>query len=67
MERKDKEYLISAGILIFVGWFVAGIICGGVAWSLCNKVKEDSPIRTVLKVLAIVETLFCVYWYILKD
>ncbi len=54
MKNKDKDYLISAGILLFVGWFLAGFICYGFAWYLCDKVEEKSTVRTILKVLSIV-------------
>lgn len=54
MKKKDRDYLISAGILIFVGWFIAGFVCYGLAWYFCNKVEEKSTVRTILKVLSIV-------------
>ncbi len=54
MSKKDKELLISVGILLIVGWFFAGVICYGFAWSLCNKIEEKTAISTTLKVISIV-------------
>lgn len=61
MKDKDKDYLISAGILIFVGWFIVGIICYGIALSLCNKVEKQSTTRTILKIISFIGTSFCAY------
>lgn len=64
MKNKDKDYLISAGILLFVGWFIAGVICWGIAWYLCNKVEEKSTVRTILKVLSMGGTIFLIAYYL---
>ena len=66
MKDKDKDYLISAGILLIVGWFVAGIICWGTAWYLCNKVEEKSTVKTILKIVSMVGTMFLIFYHLTK-
>ena len=44
MSKKDKDYLISAAVLLIVGWFFAGIICYSVALVLINKIDLETKI-----------------------
>lgn len=60
MKDKDKDYLISAGVLIFVGWFCFAIICSSVALVLLNKVENKSTIKIILQILAFVELVVVV-------
>lgn len=66
MKKKDKDYLISAGILLVIGWFVAGIICWGTAWYLCNKVEEKSTVRAILKTTSMIGTLYLLFYHFTK-
>lgn len=63
MNKKDKDYLISAGVLMIVGWFAFGIICYTASLILCFKVSEKSTLSTVMKIISIVGIVLCLILY----
>ena len=65
LDQVDKTKLTIAGLLLVVGWFFAGIICGSYAIILCNQVNKKSKIKTIISIGGILEVIVVVLYLIL--